>query len=59
MGGNVDQIAPVGTGALNTGTPDVFADGPATVRDLGPGWAGEPGQRREIPGDVILECIWA
>jgi hypothetical protein len=24
MGGNADQVAPVGTGALNTGTPDVF-----------------------------------
>ncbi len=52
MEGNADQIAPVHTGVFfNTGTPNIFANGPAAIAAFAPAWAGESGQRNEIRGD--------
>lgn len=52
MEGNADQVAPVRTGVYtNTGTPNIFANGPAAISAFAPAWAGESGQRNEIRGD--------
>lgn len=50
--GNADLIAPVKTGAyFNTGTPNIFANGPAAINSFAPAYAGESGQRNVIRGD--------
>ena len=50
--GNADLIAPVKTGAyFNTGTPNIFANGPAAINSFAPAYAGESGQRDVIRGD--------
>jgi len=50
--GNADKIAPVQTGAyFNTGTPNIFANGPAAISSFAPAYAGESGQRNVIRGD--------
>jgi len=51
--GNADLIAPVGkTGAyFSTGTPNIFANGPAAINSFAPAYAGESGQRDVIRGD--------
>jgi hypothetical protein len=50
--GNADLIAPVKTGAyFNTGTPNIFANGPAAINSFAPAWAGESGQRNVIRGE--------
>ncbi len=50
--GNADLIAPVKTGAyFNTGTPNIFANGPAAISSFAPAYAGESGQRDVIRGD--------
>jgi|HubBroStandDraft_6_1064221.scaffolds.fasta_scaffold17755_1 hypothetical protein len=52
MEGNADQIAPVRTGVFtNTGTPNIFANGPAAINSFAPAYAGESGQRNVIRGD--------
>jgi Carboxypeptidase regulatory-like domain len=50
--GNADQVAPVHTGVFtNTGTPNIFSNGPAAINSFGPAFAGESGQRNVIRGD--------
>jgi hypothetical protein len=50
--GNADQVAPVKTGVyLNTGTPNIFANGPAAITSFAPAYAGQSGQRNNIRGD--------
>ena len=50
--GNADLVAPVKTGAyFNTGTPNIFANGPAAINSFAPAYAGESGQRNVIRGD--------
>ncbi len=50
--GNADLIAPVKTGAFfNTGTPNIFANGPAAINSFAPAYAGESGQRNVIRGN--------
>jgi hypothetical protein len=50
--GNADQIAPVKTGVyFNTGTPNIFANGPAAINSFAPAYAGQSGQRDNIRGD--------
>ncbi len=50
--GNADLIAPVKTGVyFNTGTPNIFANGPAAINSFAPAYAGESGQRDVIRGD--------
>ena len=50
--GNTDLVAPVKTGAyFNTGTPNIFANGPAAINSFAPAYAGESGQRNVIRGD--------
>jgi hypothetical protein len=50
--GNADLIAPVKTGVyFNTGTPNIFANGPAAINSFAPAYAGESGQRNVIRGD--------
>jgi hypothetical protein len=50
--GNADQVAPVHTGVFtNTGTPNIFSNGPAAINSFGPAFAGESGQRNIIRGD--------
>jgi hypothetical protein len=52
MEGNADQIAPVHTGVFtNTGTPNIFSNGPAAINSFAPAYAGESGQRNVIRGD--------
>ena len=52
MEGNADQIAPVHTGVyFNTGTPNIFSNGPAAISSFAPAYAGESGQRNLIRGD--------
>jgi len=52
MEGNADQIAPVKTGVFfNTGTPNIFANGPAAISSFAPAYAGESGQRNTIRGE--------
>jgi hypothetical protein len=52
MEGNADQIAPVKTGVFfNTGTPNIFANGPAAISSFAPAYAGQSGQRNTIRGD--------
>ena len=52
MEGNADQIAPVKTGVFfNTGTPNIFANGPAAISSFAPAYAGESGQRNPIRGE--------
>jgi hypothetical protein len=52
MEGNADQIAPVKTGVFfNTGTPNIFANGPAAINSFAPAYAGQSGQRNTIRGD--------
>jgi hypothetical protein len=52
MEGNADQIAPVKTGVFfNTGTPNIFANGPAAISAFAPAYAGESGQRNTIRGE--------
>ncbi|MBV9482738.1 MAG: hypothetical protein JO249_18620, partial [Acidobacteria bacterium] len=36
---------------FNTGTPNMFANGPAAISAFAPAWAGQSGQRNEIRGD--------
>ena len=51
MEGNADQVAPVKTGVYtNTGTPNIFANGPAAISSFAPAYAGESGQRNNIRG---------
>jgi hypothetical protein len=51
MEGNADKVGPVTTGAFfNTGTPNIFANGPAAISSFAPAYAGESGQRNEIRG---------
>ena len=50
--GNADLVAPVKTGAFfNTGTPNIFANGPAAISSFAPAYAGESGQRNVIRGN--------
>ena len=50
--GNADLVAPVKTGAFfNTGTPNIFANGPAALSSFAPAYAGESGQRNVIRGN--------
>lgn len=52
MEGNADQVAPVHTGVFfNTGTPNLFSNGPAAISSFAPAYAGESGARDEIRGD--------
>jgi hypothetical protein len=52
MEGNADKVGPVKTGVFfNTGTPNIFANGPAAISSFAPAYAGESGQRNEIRGD--------
>lgn len=50
--GNADLVGPVKTGAyFNTGTPNIFANGPAAINSFAPAYAGESGQRNVIRGN--------
>ena len=52
MEGNADRVAPVHTGVFfSTGTPNIFANGPAAINSFAPAYAGESGQRNSIRGD--------
>jgi hypothetical protein len=52
MEGNADQVAPVHSGVFfNTGTPNIFSNGPAAISSFAPAYAGESGERNEIRGD--------
>jgi hypothetical protein len=52
MEGNADKVGPVTTGAFfNTGTPNIFSNGPAALSSFAPAYAGESGQRNVIRGD--------
>ena len=52
MEGNADQISAVKTGVFfNSGTPNIFANGPAAINSFAPAYAGESGQRDNIRGD--------
>ena len=49
--GNADKIGPVRTGVyFNTGTPNIFANGPAAISSFAPAYAGESGPRDNIRG---------
>jgi hypothetical protein len=49
--GNADRVGPVRTGVFfNTGTPNIFANGPAAINSFAPAYAGESGQRNDIRG---------
>jgi hypothetical protein len=51
MEGNADKVGPVKTGVYtNTGTPNIFANGPAAISSFAPAYAGESGQRNNIRG---------
>jgi hypothetical protein len=51
MEGNADKIAPVKTGVFfNSGTPNIFSNGPAAISSFAPAYAGESGQRNVIRG---------
>jgi hypothetical protein len=50
--GTATQIAPVQTGVYNnSGTPNMFANGPATINSFMPTYAGQSGQRNQLRGD--------
>lgn len=50
--GNANQIAPVHAGAyFNTGTPNLFSNGPAAIHSFDYAYAGQAGQRDNIRGD--------
>jgi hypothetical protein len=52
MEGNANQLAPVHTGVFfNTGTPNIFSNGPAAISSFAPAYAGQSGERDEIRGD--------
>jgi hypothetical protein len=52
MEGNADKIGPVKTGVyFNTGTPNIFSNGPAAIASFAPAYAGQSGQRNVIRGD--------
>ncbi|MGB9433938.1 MAG: TonB-dependent receptor [Candidatus Acidiferrum sp.] len=50
--GNADLVGYVKTGAyFNTGTPNIFVNGPAAISSFAPAYAGESGQRNVIRGN--------
>jgi hypothetical protein len=52
MEGNADKVGPVTTGVFfNSGTPNIFANGPAALSSFAPAYAGESGTRNNIRGD--------
>ena len=52
MEGNADKVGPVKTGVFfNTGTPNIFANGPAAINSFAPAYAGESGERNNIRGE--------
>jgi hypothetical protein len=58
-------VGPVKTGAyFNTGTPNIFANGPAAINSFAPAYAGESGQRNVIRGngyfgvDFVVSKRW-
>jgi hypothetical protein len=66
MEGNANQVAPVQTGVyFGTGTPNIFANGPAAINSFAPAYAGQSGQRNTIRGggyfgvDFGLAKRWA
>jgi hypothetical protein len=52
MEGNADKVGHVTTGVyFNTGTPNIFSNGPAAINSFAPAYAGESGTRNNIRGD--------
>lgn len=51
MEGNANKISGVTTGTFfNTGTPNIFSNGPAAISAFAPAYAGQSGQRNVIRG---------
>jgi hypothetical protein len=51
MEGNANKISAVTTGTFfNTGTPNIFSNGPAAISAFAPAYAGQSGQRNAIWG---------
>jgi hypothetical protein len=51
MEGNADKVGSVKTGVYtNTGTPNIFANGPDAISSFAPAYAGESGERNDIRG---------
>jgi hypothetical protein len=58
--GNADRVGPVRTGVFfNTGTPNIFANGPAAINSFAPAYAGESGQRNLFAALATSVSTWA
>jgi Carboxypeptidase regulatory-like domain len=51
MEGNANKVGAVKTGVYtNTGTPNIFANGPNAINSFAPAYAGESGERNNVRG---------